>query len=108
MFIKEDIKEIFESSNTVGVKGLVLAEWNLNSSENLLKIGNYRYRPLENSSKYKQIFDSYDYKDTGNFYTNATDADIIVDGGVDDDDEPQMFISNREKESQLFSLEDYI
>jgi len=106
MFIKEDIKEIFESSNTVGVKGLVLAEWNLNSSENLLKIGNYRYRPLENSSKYKQIFDSYDYKDTGNFYTNATDADIIVNGGVDDDDEPQMFISNREKESQLFSLEE--
>ena len=56
MFIKEDIKQIFENSNTVGVKGLVLAEWNLNSSENLLKIGNYRHRPLENLSKKSKYF----------------------------------------------------
>jgi hypothetical protein len=106
MFQNEYINSIFKESESVTLKGLVLAEWNFNDAENLLKIGNYRHRPLENLSKYKNIINSYDSNDSGNYYTDATNADIVVDGGYDDSDEPQLFTSIKEKEGQLFSLED--
>ena len=106
MFEHEDINGIFKESGTITLKGLVLAEWNFNNAENLLKVGNYRYRPLENLSKYKNIINFYDSNDSGNFYTNATNADIVIDGGYDDSDQPQLFTSTKEKEGQLFSLED--
>ena len=106
MFENENIRGVFEGSESVNIKGLVLAEWNFNNSENLFKIGNYRHRPLESSSKYKNIINFYDPNDNGNFYTDATNADIVIDGGYDDSDEPQLFTSIKEKEGQLFSLED--
>ena len=106
MFQNEDINTIFKEFESVTLKGLVLAEWNFNDAENLLKIGNYRHRPLENLSKYKNIINSYDSNDSGNYYTDATNADIVINGGLDDSDEPQLFTSIKEKEAQLFSLED--
>ena len=106
MFQNDNIRGVFEGSESVNIKGLVLAEWNFNNSENLFKIGNYRHRPLESSSKYKNIINFYDPNDSGNFYTDATNADIVIDGGYDDSDEPQLFTSIKEKEGQLFSLED--
>jgi predicted AAA+ superfamily ATPase len=40
---------------------------------------------------------NYDINDLGNYYTGATDADIVIDNGVDDSDVPQLFLSSKDK-----------
>jgi hypothetical protein len=108
MFINEDLNNYLNQSSTIKTQSSVVAEWNMNFSENIAKIGNYRYRPLLGiAEKYGSIPNIYDPRDVGNFYTNATDADIIIDGGVEEDEEtPVLFKSIKEKEKLLFSLED--
>lgn len=105
MFQNDDLKTILEYSTTIGGNSLIIGEWNLNYPENISQIGNYRYRPTEETSLYKIIPTTYDINDAGNFYTNATDSDVTIDGGYDDLNEPQIFTSLKEKEKQLFSLE---
>lgn len=104
MINNENIISLFEENSSVTSKALVTAEWNLNNFDNILKIGNYRYRPLD-TSIYKNLINYYDALDAGNYYTNATDSDIIIDGGYDNNDNPQLFTTNKEKEKQQFSLE---
>ena len=106
MINNSGINYLYENNNYVTSKSLVSAEWNLNSPDNILKIGNYRYRPTENSSIYKNIINYYDSSDNGNHYTNATDADITIDGGFDDSNSPQFFTISKEKEKQQYSLEE--
>ena len=45
MFDDIDLKKHLETSSVVKTKTAVIAEWNLNSPTNILKIGNYRYSP---------------------------------------------------------------
>lgn len=113
MFQNEILKNHLETSSTIRLESSVVAEWNMNIADNISKIGNYRYRPLERvttpvaqQSVYSALPNSFDEYDEGRFYTGATDADAIFDGGVDDDDIPITFLSNKEKEKLLFSLED--
>ena len=105
MINNDEIISLFEDNQSVNSKALVTAEWNLNNLDNILKIGNYRYRPLESSSIYKNLINYYDPSDVGYYYTNATDSDIIIDGGYNDNDTPQFFLTNKEKEKQQYSLE---
>ncbi len=115
MWQSEELLNHLETSATVKNKSFVTAEINLNNPSNILKIGNYRYRPYERISKpiteqsrYASIQNSFDVSDEGNFYTNATDADVVVDGGFTDSSEntPVLFKTKKEKESMLYSLED--
>lgn len=107
MFIDDQLKEHLETASVVKSQSLILAEWNLNSLDNTLAVGNYRYRPTAASTdRYRTITNSFDVTDVGNFYTNATNSDIKIDGGLDDNEEPLAFQSIREKERTLYSLED--
>ena len=106
MFISEDLKAHLEQSATVKLKSLVVAEWNMNMPDNIFKLGNYRYRPADNSSIYFNVPSNFDNLDIGNFYTGATDADVVVNGGFKDDNTPQQFISKKEKLKLIYSLED--
>ena len=106
MINNEEIISLFEYDTSVTSDALVTAEWNLNLPENILKIGNYRYRPNENTSIYKNIINYYDSSDIGNHYTDATDADIVIDGGFTDNNSIQTFTVSKEKENQQYSLED--
>jgi hypothetical protein len=107
MFVNETLKEHLEKSSTIKSSSAVIAEWNMNFPDNISKIGNYRYRPLDGvSSKYGLIQGSYDPLDAGRFYTGATDADVVLDGGVDSSDNPILFVNKKDKEKLLFSLED--
>ena len=45
MFVSETLKTHLETSSTVRLQSLVLAEWNMNMPDNIYKLGNYRYRP---------------------------------------------------------------
>ena len=80
MFQSPELKNHFESSATIQTQSLVTAEWNMNMPDNIYKIGNYRYRPQEQDSQFLTLLNTFDNNDIGNFYTNATDADIVIDG----------------------------
>lgn len=79
----------------------------MNYADNISRIGNYRYRPSALSTDvYRNLPNTYDASDLGNYYTDATYADVVIDGGVNDDGTPTTFISRKQKESLLYSLED--
>lgn len=108
MFYSKELNEHLKTSSTIKSRSAVIAEWNMNFFENIADIGNYRYRPLLGiTEKYGSIPNIYDPKDLGNFYTGATDADVLVDGGFEEDGEtPVIFKPKKEKEKLLFSLEE--
>lgn len=115
MWQSEQLLEHLETSSTVSSEPFVTAEWNMNIPSNILKVGNYRYRPherltvsLEEQSRYASLQNSFDIGDEGEFYTGATDADVLIDGGYVDStqDVPAVFKSRKDKESLLYSLED--
>lgn len=108
MFSNDELKEHLETSSVIRLNSSVIAEWNMNIAENILKLGNYRYRPNDLASpEYNFISQSFSINDeVNNFYTGATDADVVVDGGIDDEGIPLVFISKKQKEKLLYSLED--
>jgi hypothetical protein len=108
MFESAELKNHFETSATIQTQSLVLAEWNMNMPDNIFKLGNYRYRPQEQNSQFLNILNTFDSADTGNFYTGATDADVVIDGGLQNNNTPQIFTSIKEKNKLLYSLEDCV
>ena len=108
MFESTDLKNHFETSGTIQTESLVLAEWNMNMPDNIFKLGNYRYRSQEQNSQFLTIPNTFDNADAGLFYTGATDADVVVDGGFENNGTPQTFTSIKEKNKLLYSLEDCI
>lgn len=115
MWQNETLLEHIETSQSIKSLPFVTSEWNMNIPSNILKIGNYRYRPYErltvavaDQSTYASLQNAFDPFDLGNFYTGATDADVIIDGGYEDSTQnvPAIFKSKKDKESLLFSLED--
>jgi hypothetical protein len=107
MFKNDELLNHIETSATIKTHSAIFAEWNLNLRDNTFRIGNYRYRPTAAAGDiYRTLPNSFDPDDQGNFYTGATDADIVIDGGFDDQNIPAAFISKKEKENILYSLED--
>jgi hypothetical protein len=113
MFQDEQLKEHLQTSSSINSKALVIAEWNMNFADNIEKVGNYRYRPTAISSDAdfafslpQSYFDRNDEQNDVKFYFGATDADVTIDGGLNDSNQPQAFISKKEKEAQLYSLEE--
>jgi len=112
LFQDEKLKEYLDNSEVIRTQSAVIAEWNMNIPNNILKVGNYRYRPLaidsDPDSKYRLPSLTFDINDIGNFYTNATDADVKIDGGIspEDNSTPMFLISKKEKQKLLYSLED--
>ena len=108
MFVSETLKRHLETSSTINLQSLILAEWNMNMPDNIYKLGNYRYRPTDSDVQFRTLPLSFDQLDDGNYYTGATDADIVVDGGYDNSGVPQLFTSNKDKMKMIYSLEDCI
>jgi hypothetical protein len=110
MLQNEELKNYIETNSTIELSSFVQAEINLNSAEIISKIGNYRYRPQEDLNVYSETGDLYtniyDPNDEENLYTGATDSDITIDGGFEDDGTPYIKTLPKEKEKLLFSLED--
>ena len=105
MFENKELQTFLETSSTVRNKSVITAEWNMNSPTNIKHIGNYRYRPTDTSSIYSSLPTSFDINDAGNFYTGATDADVLVDGTFNNNNDPTIFLTKKEKLKTLYSLE---
>ncbi len=113
MFNNPELKDYIDNASVIKTRSLVSAEINLNVASDILTVGNYRYRPHEkvtldpqDRTIYSNLINVFDINDLGNFYTDATYSDIVVDGGFDEDNIPLAFKSIKEKETSLFSLED--
>ena len=105
MFQSTELKNHLETSLSIKSESAVVAEWNMNIPGNIQKLGNYRYR--EDSTQFSVLPNFFDPLDVGNFYTGATDADITVELGFEDEAfTPQLFLYPKEKEKLLYSLED--
>lgn len=106
MFSDPILEKHLKESSSISSNAAIIAEWNLNVSDKILQVGNYRYRPTESGSAYQQITSDFDQDDDGYYYTDATDSDITIDGGYSQDEGPIAFVSKRQKNKLLFSLED--
>ena len=113
MFQDPQLQEYIETSSTIRSQSAIVAEWNMNIAENIRQVGNYRYRPNAavgtEDFRYVNIESSFDPNDSANAYAGATDADVVVDGGYDrvaGEQVPTLFLSKKEKEKLLYSLED--
>ena len=115
MFSNEQLKSHFETSTTIKSRSLIVAEWNMNLSDNIQKLGNYRYRKNStetSDAKYTSLPSNFDTLDTGYFYTDATDADITILNGYAYNESgseiPSLFTSKKDQVKLLYSLEDCI
>jgi hypothetical protein len=110
MFENKELLDYIETSSSVKTKSSVIAEWNMNIATNISMVGNYRYRPTQADSVYATIPNTFDPLDSGTngtkYYTGATDADVVIDGGFDDDGDPTTLKPIKEKMKMLYSLED--
>jgi hypothetical protein len=112
MFQNKELLDYIETSSSVKTKSSVIAEWNMNIATNISMVGNYRYRPTQADSVYGTIPNTFDPLDSGNstgaikYYTGATDADTVIDGGFDDEGDPTTLKPIKEKMKMLYSLED--
>lgn len=107
MFQNEDLLNHIQTQPTIKTRSAVIAEWNFNSGDQISAVGNYRYHPLDGiGSKYGSISSTYDENDVAYLYTKATNADVVIDGTYDQDDELTLIQNVNEKEKSLFSLED--
>ena len=108
MFQSKELENHLKTSDTIKVESAVYAEWNMNQPDNIKAIGNYRYRPTYSGSQYYLLPINYDSLDIGNWYTGATDSNIAIQSGFDDQDQPTLFISTKEKMKLLYSLNDCV
>jgi hypothetical protein len=106
MFKSDALENKLTYSHTIESEQAVWVEWNLNQSYNISKVGNYRYRPGTTDPKYGVIRSAYEEVDSGGFYTGATDSDVIINAGFDDNDEPAYFVAPKRKIGLLYSLDD--
>jgi hypothetical protein len=105
MWQSDELKNHLESSFTISSQSALIAEWNMNIPGNIFKLGNYRYR--KDGASYSALPNIFDRTDAGNFYTNATDSDIVIENGLETDNvTPLLFTFTKDKEKLYYSLED--
>ena len=112
MYQNTSLKNYIEQSSSINLQSLILAEWNLNYSDNILLLGNYRNRPniaSPSQSNYGIIAPSYDDTDALGAYTNATDSKVLIYNGLNSSNNtPNIFVKQSETEKILYSLVDCV
>jgi hypothetical protein len=109
MYINSNLQDYLETSSSVNSKSLIVSEWNMNLKDNILQIGNYRYRPYLVSGAYSSIATTFDPLDEDNDYTGATESQIATITGVEAiTKKPTILSTKAQKEEQLYSLEETV
>jgi hypothetical protein len=108
MFENNALKLQLATESTIHSQSQVIAEWNLNTFDNIKTLGNYRFRPADPTSPFYTLTNSFSEENESTVnpkYYGATDSDIVVDGTYDDQGVPQVFLSQNKKMNMLYSLE---
>lgn len=101
-----DLDNFVKVNNTLQIESLVVAEWNMNDFERIIKYGTYRNRPYDQQSPFYKAPTEYDQNDEGNYYTDAHKSIFTFADFVQDDDEPVLFESDDVNRSLYFDLEE--
>lgn len=105
MFTDEDLLKHLKTSNTLEIKSLVVAEWNMNDLDNIFKYGNYRYRPFgAASAQFTNLLSFFDKDDFGDFYTDADLSTNLSIEAQEDDGTPIRFTSVDQDRKFYFNL----
>jgi hypothetical protein len=113
MYQNTSLQNYLEQSSSINLQSLVLAEWNLNYSDNIALLGNYRNRPniaSPTEANFGVTALAYDATDVLGAYTGATDSNILIHNGLLDTttNAPNLFITKNKTESILYSLTDCV
>lgn len=113
MYQNSNLKDYIEQSSTVNLQSLVIAEWNMNFSDNIARLGNYRYRPSmlsgQTEANFGVVASTYDSLDTLGAYTGATDSNTILNTGIDlSSGDPTIDSNINKTEKMLYSLTDTV
>ena len=111
MYSDSTLTNYLQESNAIETKSKIIAEWNLNTFENIDVIGNYKNRPIQSNTA-DTLSNSYIYEDENTLEENRTwygftDYDTTIDGGYTDmGGTPVTFSSPDIRQKSLMSLED--
>lgn len=105
MWQSPELKEHLDTSSVINGESAVYMEWNLNDPENIDRVGNYRLRHGTTGIS-ATAFDMFDPFDAVGAYTDATNADIVIEGEYDNNGDPTIFTTVDEKMKTQFSLDD--
>jgi len=106
MYNSTVLKNAIEQSSSLTAQALILAEWNLNFSDNIKLVGNYRYR--WNDPTYGVISSTFSAETESTInptYYNALVSNTSVFAGINNG-EQSYFKKDNEKEKLLYSLTD--
>jgi hypothetical protein len=106
MFLDNDLINHLQVKNSISIDSLIIAEWNQNDLLNLDNYGNYRFRPDSASVVYRTLYPEYDYQDSANVYTDATESDYISEYRTEDPNDPLTFITRETNRELYYSLKD--
>jgi len=116
MYQNSNLKDYIEQSSTVNLQSLVIAEWNMNFSDNILALGNYRYRPSMLSGQTEANFGTIKATwavetdvSSPKYYYGATDSNVILNTGIDlSNGNPTIDATVNKTDKMLYSLTDTI
>ena len=109
MFDAPELNQFLETAHTVMSQPVVHAEINMNSADNIERIGVYRYRPNGFDAKYRGLPISYDPFDNGDHYTDAEMGYAEIGGTYEDGTDVSsqvIFRQDNDRLGRLYSLED--
>jgi len=115
MYQDANLKNYIEQSSSVNLESIVLAEWNMNFSNNILTLGNYRHRPNiaspteANFGDVKAAWALETSASSPQYYFNATNSNTVIDVGIDlSTSNPIINSTVDETEKMLYSLSETI
>lgn len=115
MYQNTNLQSYIEKSSSVNVQSLVVAEWNLNFADNILELGNYRYRPSiaspteNNFGVIKADWAKETVASSTKYYYGATDSSTVINTGINlTTSEPLINSTINQTEKMLYSLSDTV
>ena len=78
MFQNDNLKAHLEQSSSISLKSLVLAEWNMNFSDNVLQVGNYKSRPYTEGFTISSSYANETSVTTNPTWYGYTDSQLVL------------------------------
>jgi hypothetical protein len=108
MFQNDNLEAHLEQSSSISLKSLVLAEWNMNFSDNVLQVGNYKSRPSTEGFTISSSYANETSVTTNPTWYGYTDSQLVLNSGLTDKDSTvqTVFLKKNDTEKILYSLSD--